>query len=207
MSDPIIEIDINSEEIQQEIRFLRNHMSETQFKRAMYGVFRDTSRHVSSILRKDLPKQYHVKSSEVRTTVKSPKLNFNGPSVGCVIPLRGPRKKIGTGFTATGSARGWESRRKKYRVKARIVKSGTSTLPASMDDYGGMPPFRNIPSKLGKATFTRTGKVRLPIKVVTGISIPQMPMNRSRADVEKDITDYLIGRLTARITALLSRGV
>lgn len=205
MATPIMELDIDDSEIRSEIDFLQNHLKQKSFERAMYGVFRDTARHIGVILRKDLPQKYHVRSADISSTVKNPLMQMNGSNVGCIIPLRGARKSIGGYYSASGSASGWQSVRKKYRVTAMIVKGKSSKLPSAMKD-GEMPPFRNIPSKLGKVAFSRTGKSRFPIKSIVGIAIPQMPMTRSRDDVERDIDQYLHERIKHRIEAFYVNG-
>lgn len=202
----IVNINIDDAEVRREIEFLRQRMTTKQFIQAMYGVFRDTGRHIGTILKQDLPPQYYVKAGDITATVKPPKMQMGGNTVGCIIPLRGSRKSIGGYYAASGSASGWQSVHKKYRVTARIVKGGQSKLPGTMDNYGGMPPFRNIPSKLGNVTFTRGGGGRFPIQSVVGIAIPQMPMTRSRPDVERDIDEYLKARIHARVGALLANG-
>ena len=75
-----------------------------------------------------------------------------------------------------------------------------------MSSYGGMPPFRNVPSSLHGLTFTRSGKPRLPIEAVMGIAIPQMPLNRAEPAVQKDIAQYMEGRVAARLQALIANG-
>lgn len=206
MAGPILSIDIDSSEIQAEIDYLRNVLSAKRFEHAIEYVFRQTSRHVKTIIKKDVPMKYHVRASDFTNLVKTPVTVMEGSNVSCVIPLKGKRKSIGGSFTASGSARGWESLHKKYRVTAMIVKGASSKLPTNMAKYGGMPPFRNIPSKLGSATFTRTGKGRFPIKAVVGIAVPQMPMTRSRDEVTKDIDEYMINRLEHRIIAFWVNG-
>lgn len=205
-SGTYFDIEIDASEVKNEIDFLKTHMTHHQFVNAMYTVFRQTGNHVGTILKQDLPTHYYVTSKEIGAVVQKPIMSVAGEQVGCTIPLRGPKKSIGGGFTAKGSAKGWQSVRKKYTVSAKIVKGSVSKLPQKMDSYGGMPPFRNIPSKLGSVAFTRSGKSRLPIMKVVGIAVPQMPMNRSRADVERDIVEYLQNRLDHRIQALLNNG-
>ena len=206
MPQPILELTADVSELEDEIAFLRKTMKPEVFDRAMYGIFQRTARHVSSILKKDLPPNYYVKPSEITAVVKDPDLSMSGGSVGCIIPLKDKQKNIGTGFAATGYRRGWNSLKGKYKIRASIVKAGKSELPGNMDNQGGMPPFRNMPSKLGKLTFTRKGKARLPIARVSGIAIPQMPMIRSRAQVEADIDKYLAERIEARFNALIANG-
>lgn len=202
MARPIVELDVDISDVSELIEFLRARMTDQQFSFAMYGAFRDTSRHVKAILKQDIPKHYYTKAADIAAMVKPPVMTLTNTTAGCTIPLSGKRRSVGGYYSATGSARGWESRRKKYRVTARVVKGAQSKLPANMPE-GGMPPFRNIPSKLGNATFQRVGKNRFPIKSVVNIALPQMPMTRSRDDVERDIVEYLGNRLTHRIEAML----
>ena len=201
-------IEIDASDLADDIQALRDAMTETQFENAMYGIYRRTSRHVSKILKDDLPKQYKVPKGDIGRAVKAPRIMGGGGAVGCIIPITAPRRNIGTGFTAAGGAHGWKTlrMRKRYKVKARIVTAGQSTLPDSMKSYAGYPPFRNLGSKLGKLTFTRAGKKRFPILKVSGIAIPQMPMNRSETDVQEDIKEYLEKQIEQRFMALMRIG-
>lgn len=207
MANPGVYLEVDASELNDEIKFLERVMKPEVFQRAMYGIMQRTGRHVGTILKKDLPKEYHVTGGEIGAVVKSPQLSMGGGMVGCTIPLVGKRKNIGTGFAATGYRRGWRALTSgKYKITAKIVKDGASTLPFDMSSYGGFPPFRNMPSKLGKLTFTRMSKKRGPIEKVSGIAVPQMPMNRSRDQVEHDIVEYMDERINARITALINNG-
>lgn len=206
MAHPNLGITVDFSDLQDEMDFLKRTMKPEVFNQAMYGIFQRTARHVSRILKDELPPKYHVKASEIGPVVQRPEMSVAGNGVGCIIPLVGKKKKIGSQFTATGYRKGWNSLKGKYKIRASIVKDEKSTLPDTMDDQGGMPPFRNMPSKLGKQTFTRTGKARLPIVRVSGIAIPQMPMNRSRQAVERDLENYLKERIDARYNALILNG-
>ena len=72
-----------------------------------------------------------------------------------------------------------------------------------MDSYGGQAPFRNLGSKLGGLTFTRAGKGRFPILKVVGISVAQMPTNRSESEVQADIKAYLEKRMEHELQRLI----
>lgn len=207
MADYTRYLEIDASDLKDKINMLKDAMTPTQFQRAMYGVFKDTGRHVKQILKKDLPKQYYAKPAQIASAVKGPQLTFSAGSVGCNIPIRDTRGSIGGRYSASGGAHGWNSLKRKYRVKGRIVKAGQSVLPPEMKTYGGQPPFRNLSAKrLNKVTFTRVGKKRGPIRAVYGIAIPQMPMNRSQEDVQKDILDYMENRLEHRFMALMRTG-
>lgn len=200
----VINIQVDSAEFKDLLTRLQAQMKPEQFERAMYGIFQRTSRHVSTILRKDLPQKYEVKAGDISAAVKSPKLSMGFGGVGCTIPIRAVRGKIGSQYSAAGGAHGWNSLKRKYRVKARVIKGAQSTLPEKW--HAGYPPFRNLGSKLGGLTFARSSKSRGPILKLTGIAIPQMPMNRSEADVQKDIREYLEKQMEQRFNALLRIG-
>ena len=210
MANPGIDLEIDASELKDEIKFLQRVMKPEVFQRAMYGIMYRTGRHVSNILKKDLPKKYYVKSAEIGHAVKNPQMTMNGGMSGCVIPIVGLRKGIGgkgDSFSATGSRSGWQSLRGRYRISAQIVKGGRSLLPYKLSSYAGMPPFRNIPARrLNELTFTRTEKAALPIEKVSAIAVPQMPMNRSRDQVESDIVQFMDERINARIRALIKNG-
>ncbi len=209
MSLPL-NIEIDDSEFQAELTRLKSVMNEERFNQVMYSIFRRTGGHVKKVLREDLPPRYYVKASEINAAVGNPKLTpglMGG--VGCAIPIRGTRGSVGGKYSASGGAHGWNNVRygRKYRVKSRITKDAISTMPAKMpDNYGGYPPFRNLGSKLGGLTFTRKTKNRFPIMVVRSMTIPQMPMHRSREAVQGDIKDYMMKRMEHEFQRVIAGG-
>lgn len=201
----VIEITIDASDLMTKINRLRQNMTEVRFQRAMYTIFRRTGLHAKAILKKDLPQKYQVKAGAVGSTVKKPTITIGGAGVGCIIPIQGPRLKIGSDYKATGSARGWESLHKRYRVRAKIVKGRTSTLPARW--HTGFPPFRNMPSKLNNIAYARTSRSPGPIDKLTGIAIPQMPMNLAEPLVQQDLKDYLEKQIDERMRWLVMSGL
>lgn len=199
-------LEIDASELEDEIQRLRSVLTPARFDQVMYSIFRRTGGHVRKILKEDIPKDYVIAPGKVGKAVGNAKLSSGADGVGCTIPIVGPKLTIGGGFRASGGAHGWNSLRRKYKVKSRIVTTGTSTLPGQMNSYGGQPPFRNLGSTLGGITFTRAGKARLPIQKVVGIAIPQMPMNRSEDEVRADIVDYLQKRMEHEFQRLIGGG-
>lgn len=199
-------IQVDASQLQYDLNRLQSALTPEQMNRAMYRVFQRTGGHVRKILRSDLPHQYEIKAGEVGATVQGAHTSLSGGLGGasCVIPVVGPRRRIGADFKASGGAHGWASRRRKYRVKSKIVKGQQSVLPAQAGSYGGMPPFRNLGSRLMPQTFTRAGKKRLPIMKVMGIAIPQMPLNRSEPEVQGDIKTYLYARMEHEIQNVIA---
>ena len=195
-----IYLTVDATDLEHKINMLRQNMTSAQFERAMYGIFNRTGKHVRRILQDELPKEYVISPSKVGKAVQRPKVS----GTSCIIPIRDKRGSIGSQYAASGGAHGWNSLKRKYKVKARIVRSGQSTLPGRV--MAGYPPFRNLGSKLGKLTFTRTSKARGPIMKVSGIAIPQMPMNRSQGEVQQDIALFLAKQIEQRFMFLMSSG-
>lgn len=197
MAGLYLEIDASS--LTSELERLEAVMKPEQFQRAMIRIYRRTGQHVRRVLKTDLPHEYHIKPGEVGAAVGNARVS----GWSCSIPVRGAKRKIGPEFKASGGAHGWAALRRKYRVNAKIVKSGSSTLPGHMGSYGGQPPFRNLGSVLMPQTYTRAGKARGPLMRVSGIAIPQMPMNRSQAEVQKDIVDWMAKRIEHEFQMLI----
>ena len=221
-SNPGISLQIDATEMMHDLDHFRSQMSQDQFERAMASVFRRVPGHVRKILKQDIPKKYQPKKSDIGAAIRGAQISSGfGGNLGCVIPVVGKRLGIGTGFKATGGASGWNNVRtskgrkriKKYKIRAKIVTSGISTLPDQMSSYGGQPPFRNLSAKkpgFKKNTWTRAGKARYPLMRVVGIAVPQMPLNRSKPDVQNDIATYMQERVRHecehRIAAACNKG-
>lgn len=214
MAGKQIYLEVDASDMNEKVMRLQAVMKPEAFEKAMYGVFKRTGGHVKTILKKDIPPKYNVKPGEVGSTVQPPVVALGGGGVGCSIPVVGPRKPIGGrgGFPAHGSKKGWLAVQSgHYDVTADIYRGQRSTLPARLPQYGGNPPFRNIPSKLGGSTRTRAAGVgfppnNYPIPKVMGIAIPQMPLNRAEPAVQKDIAQYMEGRVAARLQAFILNG-
>ena len=182
--------------------------TQKEFELLMYRAFRRTGAKVKTILATEIPKSYEVNPSSVRRTVGAPRTPFGGgAAVNCCIPIDGKRHSIGGEFSARGGARGWNViKGRRYKITARIIRGTTSTLPEEMKNIGDEPPFRNYSAPtLNRVAFSRKGKGRLPIQKIVGIGIPQMPMNRSKDDVQDEIVTHLMGRIEHEHRYLINR--
>lgn len=216
---PDLSIEIDSSEVKREVDRLRNVTTPKQFESAMAGVMRRTGSHVKKILRDDIPQQYNVKPAEVSRAVKRANVTVGGGGAGCVVPVVDSRKHIGgggRGYRAYSPyVYGWRAvSYGHYSISAQIYRGARSALPFNMPQTG-FPPFRNMPkSKLGSLAAVRTGekqkndpkKKKDAIDIVMGPAIPQMPLNKSEPDVQRDIMFYLKGRVEHRIQALIAGG-
>ena len=158
----------------------------------------NAGRKVKTILKKDLPVYYKTTSGQVGRDTKNPRSANGGMS--CIIPIDGRKYTIGGNhLSASGGAHGWNAVRYKgkgYKITTQIVKGEQSVLPKTMSHQGGQPPFRNLGSKLGKATFTRKGKNRFPIESVSALATAQMPTNRAEGTVRTDIEEALFEQVS-----------
>lgn len=197
--DNVVNIDISK--AKELIDALRDAHTPKNFKKIMRSSIIRTGKHVKSIVAKDVTKDYHVTQRQVKQHIGGVHVDegIGTLGVGCSIPIDGKRLSIGGTFSARGGRRGWMGicKGKRYKVRAKIVKSDTSILPEIMEHQGGQPPFINRSApKLRGLAFTRVSDERdAKIVRVVGISVPQMPMNRSKEDVQEDTVQYLMKRL------------
>lgn len=187
----VIYVDIT--DLKDKILIMRNALSSDGFERLMRWTFTDVGKRSRTLIYRDIKQDYVVKQGWVYSGIQTAKITIgNGADISCVIPLQGKRGVIGDTFTAKGGRRGWKIRGR-YRINAKIVTAGASTLPEEMSHQGGMPPFRNL--SWNKVTFTRKGKKRLPIARVSGLAVPQMPLNRSKDAVATHLLEYTEQRM------------
>ena len=192
---------VDASEVEHLIKTMESVLTPERFQRVMYGIYKRTGNKVKKILKDDLPPKYEARPGEINNVVKNPKISggITG-GYGCNIPLIDKRKKLGRGrsqtFPARGGAHGWNIPKKGYKVSATIVKGQKSVLPETIPAIG-WKPFRNYnAAKLNDLIFARVSQdPHAKIKPVTGIAIPQMPMNRARPEVEKDIEQFFEQRV------------
>lgn len=202
-----LQISLDTDDVQQLIKKLRTVYTEEQAKKMVKRALTRTGKKVKAIVKTEVPKSYHITKAVVGKDIKAPIVRTDAlQNPTCTIPIVGTKHIIGgKTFTARGGKPGWTGVRggKRYKIRAQIVKGKTSVLPTEMSRQGGNPPFRNTSaSKLNKAVFTRPKGVgfppkNLPIARVVGVAVPQMPMNRSEADIQEEIVEHLKKRLIA----------
>lgn len=162
---------------------MRTQLSEKKFHQMMASSFKDTARKTGVIMKREIPKEYEAKPAWIGSNIKSFRM-ING-GLGCVIPVSGVRGIVGDKFSAAGGT-GKPKAGVRQIITTRLLKGKSSKLPAKMAHQGGQPPFR-----IGKLVFTRTTKSAKPIARVAGLGVPQMPVNKSKAAITKEIVEYL----------------
>lgn len=193
---------IDASDLTDKMNTIREVLSDDGFKRLMERTFREVAKKDRTIIYKAVKQDYVVKQGWAYQSIDSAKITV-GNGVSCIIPLHGERGHIGQTFPATGSRRGWHIR-SRYKVKAKIVTANVSVLPDEMEF--GFPPFRNMPSSLGKVAFTRKGKGRHPIVSVAGLAFPQMPLNRSEDKTADGLLEYAMDRLDHNFGFMFFKG-
>lgn len=191
---PDLYIDIH--ELNELTNMMASKLTAQNFDKLMKRTMTEVGRRAKTPIKEAVVQQYEVKKSWVGQAIKEPKVGGAGTDVFCKIPLAGKKGTIGGTFHAKGGAHGWNVRSgKKYKISTKIVKGQTGKLPDAMSHQGGQPPFRNLSSsKIGKIAFTRKGKDRLPIASVSGLAMPQMPMNRAKPRTERKILELAMDR-------------
>jgi len=187
------EIRIEDKELQEFIGKIKDKTIE----RSVNAAIHKTGAKVKRFVIDDVDDYYEGGPHWFGAAVQKPQNGF----MQCAIPLKGTRGIIGQqfktsggayntgpggayGFTGSGSGRKYGKIRSRSgsRIKARIIKGQASTLPNNLENYGGNSPF------LYKGVaYTRRTRKRHPIVKVAGIGVPQMPLTRARADIERDI--------------------
>ena len=203
-------IEIDASEVADLIAQMSMVLTPVKFNQTMYSIFKRSTGKIRKFVAADSIHHYHVTSGEVKKAIKNPKITSGVMGgVGCNIPITDSRKKLGNGrkktFPAQGGARGWQISKGKYPVTASIVKGRTSTLPGTIPSIG-WKPFRNYTApKLNGLVFARTSSNAFaPIKPVTSIAVPQMPMNLARREVEADIEKYFAERVYHEYTRIMN---
>lgn len=205
---------VDVSDLMQTIEMMRSVMTEEAFAEMLRRTFMDAGRKVKTIVRTEIPQDYEVTAGWAGSAVGFPKMG-GGSGISVTIPIKGARGSIGGRFPATGgsfSRKGYtytrngktitvKGRRINKQIRAKIVKGQSSTLPATMDHQGGQPPFM-----IHGVAFTRkqAGKSH-PIAHVVGLGVPQMPINRSKDDVQNAIKDVVETRLVHHFGQLFGK--
>lgn len=208
-------IDIDVSDAKAKMDSLRSALTPEQMKKLEYRVIRSTGKKVKGIVSSDVPRRYHIRKGVVARDIRRPRMgNSSASTISCSIPIEGMRHIIGGNtFPARGGRHGWNgiSAGKRYKIATQIVKGQQTILPEVMSHQGGTPPFRNLGAKkLNNATFNRAGGAgfppnNLPIVRVTGLAVPQMPMNRAKDDVQEDISSYMLKRIDHEFAFIIKK--
>ena len=184
-------LQIDCSDLNDKIDIMHKALSDEGFIKLMRWTFTDVGRKSRTMIYRDTKQDYVIKQGWAYSAMDTAEIAIGGGGVSCVIPLHGAKGHIGKTFPAKGGRRGWKIGGK-YKIQARIVTTGISTLPMSMPP-GGMPPFRN--TAWNQVAFTRKGKGRGPIQSIVALAFPQMPLNRSENAVADHLLEYAEQRM------------
>ena len=203
-------IEIDASEVQELIARMSMILTPQRFNQTMYSIFKRSTGKIRKFVAADSIHHYHVTSGEVKKAIKNPKITTSGAGVGCNIPITDKRKTLGRrakkgSFKAHGGAKGWRVYEGKYPITANIVKGRTSTLPNIIPSIGWKPFINTSAPRLNNLVFARTSdNAWAPIKTVTSIGVPQMPMNLARNEVERDIEKHFAERVYHEYNRLMN---
>ena len=181
---------------------LKEKMSRAKFEECLEITVKDTGRRaVKKFIKQEIPQEYAVTSGWVGSKVLGPKFSGGGGSVCCIVPVKGERGTIGGIFAAGGGGRAKgrakgskELKKLKHSggaITAQILRGGASTLPGTLPNQGGNPPFR-MPNG---AVMTRKTSASHPIVRVVGRAVPQMVDKHFESRIQEPINDYMIKRM------------
>ena len=197
--DNPLQIDLSP--LEAELNHLQLITERTEYERLLQRTVKEVSQRTKKIVWDEVRGDYEVKRAWVYSAFGAFRMTVGGGGnfpVQCVIPLSGKKGVLGN--KGTFRAQGGKQHISK-RVKAKIVKGTWSTLPERMVNQGGNKPFQ-----AKGMIFTRRTKDRLPIVRVAGVGVPQMPLNRSRADIEKELVDLMEARLRHNFNYMVQTG-
>lgn len=168
-------------------------MKEERWKMMMSRVFSNTGRKVKAIMKKDIPLEYNAKKNWIGKQILQPRKD--GSPLSCVIPVRGSMGVGGAVFPITGG-----TRKQRRKMKIKTLRGTYSSLPDKMPArLGGNPPFQ-----AKGIALTRKTNQAYPLIRVVGLGVPQMPVNRSEDEVQKDIVDYMAKELERQFRVMMA---
>lgn len=201
---------IDVSDLSRKMQQMQSVFDEETFKKILLHTIRDTSRKVKTISKRRIREDYQIGSMRILRSFGSPKIT-TGAEISCLIPIKNVRGTI--------ASSGGAYKALKRGPGAKILKAGNSILPHSKSSER---IHFYIPSgRLAGHVFVRhndgkrwtgkrpNGKWRLrkgSISHGVGIGVPQMPMNRSEPEIQRDILEYMGKRLEHYQTQML-RGV
>lgn len=194
------QLTINTDEVTAMISSAKSKITPQEFDKKMNRLLYDLAQRSPTQIRKAIQKSYVAKTPWIKKSIGRPKYGGSSGNLYVKIPLQGEKGKIGSEFPTQNGSPGWYT--PKYKIAFQEIKGKTSILPAKMGSYGGQPPFRNTKAKkLNGLVFTRKlyeskaqamrnraigGKIT-PIERVSGVAVPQMPMNLAANDTVDNI--------------------
>lgn len=192
-----VSIYIDASDLQNKIEYCKSVLSRQNFEKLMKRTFNEVGRAAKGPIAQEAAKKYQVPQAYVRSGIQNGKIDV-GSTVRLMIPLRSVKGSIGGRFKLTAA-----SKRGRW-IKSRIVKGKTTTLPPTMKNQGGNPPFILYASKgvqgakkFGdkEVVFTRRGPDRLPIVAVKGLAVPQLSLNRAAEPTRERMLEMAEKRL------------
>lgn len=211
-------VHVNTGELDRLLINMKSVCSEKQFKAICRDAFGRSTGHVREIVRKDLPHHYQGPVRWMTRAVKNGRFHESKGEISYSIPVKGERGLIGKGgefkATATGAngrtvlgVRGLRKRikagsLKRQKITAQILKGKASLLPSTNAEVREAQQHNKftVPQHFVMTGGKHKGEIwaRLPdrsIRPATGIGVPQMPLNRGKEELQKDIGEYLRKRV------------
>lgn len=194
---------------------MREVLNEKQFYQAQYHALKRAGKSARTIVKNDVRVDYAVPAGYVLGSMSAPRLSSGGGGVSCVIDIANTRGRIGPIFKAKGGRTAKRYKRGRP-VGAQVYTASTSLLPTIQTDR---PHFRTSKGvyvrMVGSGYYTATVRYKTKhgmrtyrarkekIRPGVGISVPQMPLNRSEPKVQQHVEELLEKRLIHECKRLL----
>lgn len=189
------------------IKEYQRRLDFASFDKGLKNTFYDLKTRFRTPIYRALAREYYVKQSEVYSAMGTMKYNVGFGNISCWYNFKGVRKSV------AGSRKG-SLKNGRYRTGtfyAKIVKSGENPLPTTgrrphyaRNSTGSIIVIHPAEYKLTKMMPGKKYKIRKKITRAVSLAIPQMPLNRSQGEVEKQILKIAMERLTHNMSRVIN---
>lgn len=190
----------------------KRNLTEQKLNTLMTRVISDTTRGLKTEIARAVRNEYNVRIGEVVGTISGPKVGGGSGVIEMYYDLSNTRIRLSMkkGRSKYGAYRVFTGRgklRKATGVKAGIVKGGEENLPTNGDRPHYIFAGERLVVKKKHTYYTKMenghAHKRNSFSCAVGIGIPQMPMNRSAAEVENLIARRMLASAEKHYGSLL----
>lgn len=196
-------ITVDTTQFQRMFHELSAHLSEENMQKLYVRTLNETGKKARTIIPRALRMEYAAKPAVgfYKKDIKSARISRKPGNVTCVIPIGGKRGYNADTYEIRGLPNhGHTQKGVRQLLTIRNVRGRNNQLPATMRNYGGHPPFLNR-----KYILVRLTSKRYPIARVPGLATAEMPLHRSREQVETDLEFYMIQRLVHNFNYIMQQ--
>jgi len=230
-----VQVTLDTSQANELLESMREKLTPPEFNKLMKRTVWETGKGLKKPIREEVQKKYAVDNKFVNEGIQKPELQFGWSSICCVIPLKGKKGTVGGTFTADGGFYGGPPPKYKItanilkgrastlpdhlphqggnppfrnaNVKGFVTQKGKKVLRKEDGREEAIKKSRKkkVATEIGLTVMTRTGSGRMPIKGVSALALPQMPMNQARPAIERTANEILMERAVHNFGFLFGR--